>query len=446
MTGLALDARRDRPSRLVWTIALPAILTNVATALFGLADMWAIGRLGDPAAQGAVELGAKFMMGLLNAFNFLRTGTVALTAQAAGRGEGGAGETLARAFGAGGAIAAVLLMAMPFAIPLGLDLLDAREAVRAGASAYIEIRYWGAPLWLANCVLVGWFIGQRRVRTVLVVEVAANAVHIALDLVLVLQFGWGVEGVAAATVLSEGFKLALLTGIAMRHGAIREAGAAFLRRATWHAAPMKALFAMNRDLFARTLLLTGAILIFARSGAQQGPVVLAANGILFQVFMLSTLILDGFENASQVLCGEALGARDRERFRRLVRVNLLWGGVLGLGIAAVYWLAGAQFAASFSTDAEVRAAAARYMPWVALLPVAGFASFVLDGVFVGAGWTRAMLGTMAVAMTCYLLLLWLLGPLGNHGLWAAFTVFFVVRSAGQFVVLPRLTRRSFSAS
>jgi len=57
-----------------------------------------------------------------------------------------------------------------------------------------------------------------------------------------------------------------------------------------------------------------------------------------------------------------------------------------------------------------------------------------------------MLGTMAVAMALYLLLLWLLGPLVNHGLWAAFTVFFAVRAAGQFVVLPRLTRRSFSAS
>jgi hypothetical protein len=43
------------PSRLVWSIALPAMLTNVATALSGLADMRAIGRLGDAAAQGAVE-------------------------------------------------------------------------------------------------------------------------------------------------------------------------------------------------------------------------------------------------------------------------------------------------------------------------------------------------------------------------------------------------------
>ena len=76
--------------RLVWAIALPAMLTNIATALFGLADMWTIGRLADAPAQAAVELGAKYMMGLLNVFNFLRSGTVALTAQAAGRGDAAA--------------------------------------------------------------------------------------------------------------------------------------------------------------------------------------------------------------------------------------------------------------------------------------------------------------------------------------------------------------------
>ena len=73
--------------RAIWAIALPSMLTNVATALFGLADLWVIGQLGDADAQAGVEIGAKFMMGLLVVFNFLRTGTIALTAQAAGRGD-----------------------------------------------------------------------------------------------------------------------------------------------------------------------------------------------------------------------------------------------------------------------------------------------------------------------------------------------------------------------
>ncbi|GGC10809.1 MATE family efflux transporter [Novosphingobium endophyticum] len=422
------------------------MLTNFATALFGIADMWAIGRLGDAPAQGAVELGAKYMMALLNVFNFLRTSTVALTAQSAGRGDTpGQSETLVRALAVALAIGALLLIAMPWSIPLGLDLLEAEGRVRAGASEYIAIRYWAGPIWLGNCVLIGWLIGQRMVRQVLVVEVAANVVHIALDLLLVLVAHWGVAGVAVATVSSEALKFALLAAIVLRHPAAREFRATIRMRITWQQEALLRLFALNRDLFVRTLLLTGAILIFARTGAQQGPVTLAANGILFQLFMLSTLLLDGFESASQVLCGEARGARDRKRFVAAVKAALAWGGLTGLILTGAYLLTGAGLAAWFSTDSDVVAESGTYVFWVALLPLLGVASFVLDGVFIGAGWTRAMLGTMAVAMASYVTLLWLLEPLGNHGLWLAFAAFFLVRAAGQFGVLPRLTSRSFSA-
>lgn len=437
----------DNQARLLWSIALPAMITNVATALFGLADMWAIGRLGDAPAQGAVELGAKYMMGLLNVFNFLRTSTVALTAQGAGRGDADAqAETLARAMAVAMGLGALLLCLMPLLVPLGLDLLEAKGPLRESARSYIGIRYWAGPLWLGNCVLVGWLIGQRLVRHVLAVEIAANVVHIALDLFLVLVAGWGVIGVATATFSSELFKFAVLAALVLRRPEARPAFLAAARRATWRRSELARLFALNRDLFLRTLLLTAALLAFARSGAQAGPVTLAANGILFQLFMLATLLLDGFESAAQVLCGEAIGAQDRDRFRATVRTALLWGGVMGLGVTLAYAAGGATLAAAFSTDPQVVATTKAYAPWLILLPLLGVSAYVLDGVFVGAGWTRAMMGTMLVAMALYGLLLWLLHPFGNHGLWAAFTLFFVLRAIGQLAVLPRLVRRSFAAS
>lgn len=438
---------RKGQARLLWSIALPAMLTNVATALFGLADMWAIGRLGDAPAQGAVELGAKYMMGLLNVFNFLRTSTVALTAQGTGRADRQAqAETLTRAMAVAMGIGVLLLCLMPVAIPFGLDLLEARGPLRESAGDYIAIRYWAGPLWLGNCVLVGWLIGQRLVRHVLVVEIGANILHIALDLLLVLVAKWGVAGVATATLTSELFKFLVLAAIVLRRPEARAAFALARCRTTWRRGELARLFALNRDLFLRTLLLTAVLLAFARAGAQAGPLTLAANGILFQLFMLATLLLDGFESAAQVLCGEALGARNRAGFAATVRSALLWGGVMGLALTLAYAVGGKALAAAFNTDPGVIAATAVYAPWLTLLPLLGVSAYVLDGVFVGAGWTRAMMGTMLAAMAGYALLLWLLHPLGNHGLWAAFTMFFVIRGLGQAAVLPRLARRSFSVS
>jgi MATE family multidrug resistance protein len=201
---------------------------------------------------------------------------------------------------------------------------------------------------------------------------------------------------------------------------------------------------MNRDLFLRTLILTGAILLLVRDGAYEGTLVLAANGILYQLFILSALILDGFESAAQVLCGEAVGARDRTLFRRLVRALLLWGLAFGALISFVYWLTGEPFAASFSTDPAVIATTLAFFPWAILLPLLGVSSYVFDGIYIGATWTRALLLTMVAAVTVYGALLLATGPLGNHGLWLAFSLFLLVRAIGQALLLPRLERNSFA--
>lgn len=434
-------------SRAILAIALPAMLTNVATALFGLADMWVIGRLGDATAQGGVEVGTKLLTTLLVVFNFLRSSTVALTAQAAGRGEEEAqAEVLVRALFVALAIAALLLAAMPWVVDAGFDILGARGTMRRSAGAYVAIRYWSAAPTLFGSVLTGWLVGRRRVKAVLAVEVGANIVHVSLDLALVLGLGLGVAGVATASLVSETLRFAALAVMAAREAPARRALAALRHRATWAAGEIGALLRLNRDLFARTVLLMAAVTLLTRAGARQGPVVLSANAIMYQLFMLSALMLDGFESAAQVLCGEALGAGDRFGFERLVRAIMLWGVGVALAITGAYAFAGGPLAATFSTAPQVIATVLRYRWWMAALPVAGVASFVLDGVFIGASWTRAMMLTMAVALAGYVALLWLGRGLGNDGLWLAYLGFFLFRAAGQAVALPGLARRSFRAA
>lgn len=446
-TATAEGTSGARLSRTILAIALPAMLTNVATAVFGLADLWVIGRLGDATAQGGVEVGTKLLTTLLVVFNFLRSSTVALTAQAAGRGqEKVQAAVLVRALFVALAIAVLLLAAMPWVVGAGFDILGAHGVVRSTAGGYVSIRYWSAAPWLFGAVLTGWLVGRRRLKAVLAVEVGSNIVHVCLDLTLVLGLGLGVAGVATATLVSETLKFAALAVMVVREAPARQALAAARHRATWAAAEIGALLQLNRDLFARTVLLMAAVTLLTRSGARQGAVVLSANAIMYQLFMLSALMLDGFESAAQVLCGEALGAGDRLGFQRLVRAIMVWGLGFALAITTAYAFAGRPLAATFSTAPDVIATVLRYRWWMAALPVAGVASFVLDGVFIGASWTRAMMLTMAVALAGYVALLWLGRGLGNDGLWLAYLGFFLFRAAGQAVALPGLARRSFHAA
>src|SRR5215470_16939846 len=73
-------------SRDVLAIAIPMIVSNATVPLVGIADMAVIGQLNDPALLGGVSLGSTIFAMLFWAFGFLRMGTTALTAQAAGAG------------------------------------------------------------------------------------------------------------------------------------------------------------------------------------------------------------------------------------------------------------------------------------------------------------------------------------------------------------------------
>jgi MATE family multidrug resistance protein len=416
------------------------MVTNVATALIGVGDMWIVGQLGDAPTQGAVDVGAKLFAVLFTVMNFLKTGTTGLVAQAGTR--SGSQEQVAillRGLVVGLAVASVLLLVQPLALPALLDALGAQGAVRRAADTYASIRYWSAPAVMANFALVGFLVGRRRMKQVLAIEAGYNLFNVALGLWLALGLGWGIAGIAWSSFAAEFAKLVVCTALILRRDGqdLREV----VRTGAHISLPaLKPFLLVNRDLFLRTVVLMVSIAALTRLGAERGPVVLAANGIVYQLFIVSALLLDGFENAAQVLNGERMGAGDRAGFVAYLRAILLRGMGTAAILSGVFLIFGPAVIAEFAATPEVAAAAQALMPWIVALPLAGAASFVLDGVYVGASWTRALFLSMAGAAIGYAALLWLSWPLGNDGLWLSFVVFLLLRAALQLVQLPRLLR------
>ena len=437
-TGHTVDTRA------IWAIALPAMITNVATALIGIGDMWIVGQLGHAPTQGAVDVGARLFAVLFTVMNFLKTGTTGLVAQAGTRsGEPEQAAMLLRGLMVGLVIAALLLVAKPLILPLALDALGAEGQVRSAAVVYTDIRYWSAPAVLLNFALIGYLVGRRRMTTVLVIEIGYNLLNLALGLWLALGLDMGIAGIGWSSLIAEYAKLAVLSGIVLSG----PTGAALVNRARAGgiAGPAHLLpfLKVNRDLFLRTLVLVVALAALTRLSAERGAIVLAANGIIYQMFIFTALLLDGFENAAQVLNGERAGARDRSGFTRFVTA-ILWRGMIVAAVLAVaFALLGDAVLASFAATPAVAIAAQDLKHWLVVMPFAGLAGFVLDGVFVGASWTRALLATMLGATVVFAIALWASWPLGSQGLWLSFTAFLVARALFQLVLLGRLTRREF---
>ncbi|MCV0384316.1 MAG: MATE family efflux transporter [Erythrobacter sp.] len=439
-------------TRAIWAIALPAMVTNVATALIGLGDMWIVGRLDDAATQGAVDIGARLFAVLFTVMNFLKTGTTGLVAQdgtrATASGTGGCGAaqaaTLVRGLAIGLSVAVVLLVLKPVLLPFLLEALGAQGAVLDAARVYASIRYWTAPAVMANLALVGFLVGRRRMTAVLVFEVAYNLLNVGLGLWFVLDLGWGIAGIGWSSFIAEYAKLLAVGLFVMRGETGRAVTAAARDRGTLAWARLRPFLSVNRDLFLRTVILTVALASLTRLSADRGAVVLAANGIYYQMFVLIALLLDGFENAAQVLNGERAGAGDRVGFLGYLRAIL----IRGMGAALLVSLLVALFAGpvldSFAATLAVAELAREHRIWLVLMPVAGVAAFVFDGAFVGASWTRALLGSMVAATAVYAASLWISRDWGNDGLWFSFVLFLAIRAVFQAVLVRRLASRTFA--
>lgn len=437
-----IEGKSGVDARIIWLIAIPAMLTNVATALIGIGDIWIVGRLGDAATQGAVDVGARIFALLFTVMNFLKTGTTGLVAQAGTRqGPAAQAETLWRGLVVGLGIAVLLLAAKPLLLPLLLNLLGAEGEVLAAARIYADIRYWTAPGVMVNLALVGFLVGRRQVKTAMAVEIGYNLINLLLGLWFVLSLGFGISGVGWSSFIAEYAKFAVLAFLILRGESGAHLLAAMRQRAHLGWASLRPFLGVNRDLFLRTVILMVAMAALTRISAERGPVILAANGILYQLFVFSALLLDGFENAAQVLCGERTGAHDRVGFLRVTKA-IIGRGFLAAGLLSVAILIFAfPVILSFAATEEVAIAALTVAPWLVIMPMAGVASFIFDGVFVGASWTRALLASMAGAAIVYAGLLWLTWPLGNDGLWLSFAAFLAVRALFQLAMLPRLSAR-----
>jgi MATE family multidrug resistance protein len=419
----------------VLKLAVPIVLANVTVPLLGAVDTAVVGQIGLPAPIGAVGLGAIILSSVYWIFGFLRMGTTGLTSQAFGAGNTAEGTAiLLRALLIGVAAGVFFIIVQ---IPLfwaAFWLSPGSAAVETLAQDYLTLRIWGAPATIALYAVTGWLIATERTQAVLALQLLINGTNIGLDLWFVLGLGWGVQGVAIATLIAEWAGLAF--GLWLCRAAFGAALAPALARLR-DAAALREMAVVNGDIMIRSVLLQMSFTSFLFLGAGQGDVTLAANQVLMQFLTIAAFFLDGFAFAAEALVGKAVGARSVVAARRASLASTQWGVAAVACLSLVYWVGGPALIDLMTTAPDVRLVARDYLLWLVAAPIVGVWAWMLDGIFIGATLTREMRQTMLVSVLAYAVALAVLIPLwGNHGLWAGLMVLNIARGLAMWRKWP----------
>lgn len=420
--------QRDRQ---ILQIALPSIVSNITVPLLGMIDVAIVGHMGSPVYIGAVAVGSMIFNLVYWLFGFLRMGSSGLTAQALGRRDlTEVTRLLVRSVSVALAISLSLII---FQMPLKwlmFWLIGPTPDVAPFASTYFNIVIWGAPASLSLFCLMGWYIGMQNTRIPMLISIMQNVVNILASLMLVYGFGMKVEGVAFGTIIAQYAGLLMAIGLLARY--YRQIFRYFQKDRIFQ--KMGAFFAVNRDIFLRTLCLVAVNLFFTSAGARQGAIILSVNTILMQLYLFFSYFMDGFAYAGEALGGKAYGAHNGIAFRETLHRLWMWMLIVTIAYTLLYIIAGPWIVALLTDESMVLEASSEYLWWAWLIPIAGCVAFIWDGVFIGITATRGMLvSSFLSALTFFAVYLLAEGMMGNHGLWLAQIVYLAMRGVLQTV-------------
>ncbi len=415
----------------VWALAWPIILSNLSIPLLGMVDIAVVGHLPHSDDIATVALGTMVFDVLFWCFGFLRMSTTALAAQ-----ESNSNQIYYQNTIIGIGIALLLICCTPILKQLILLFIHTDLQVENMLVSYFNIRIFSAIPTLINYVNYGFFFGRQNTKTPLILLLITNSAAMILDYILVWQFNLGADGIAYANLITQTIGASLGSYLIYKN---------YLKHATspnplprFALARVKQLLTLNTNIFIRTLCLVLTTAFFTRQSAYLGVNIVAANMILMNLQLLTSYALDGFAIAAETLVGRAIGKQDKEDFFIQIKATAKWSGLLGLGFVVIYYLFGPSLIALMTSISDVQSLALKSLPWVIMLPLIAAPGFLLDGVCIGAAWSRPLRNAILFSSLIVFLPVWYCSQsLGNQGLWLAYTCFMLSRGIYLSVYLMK---------
>ncbi len=425
-------------------LAFPIILANASVPLLGLADTAAIGQTGAAAELGAIALATLVFNFVYWGFGFLRMGTTGFIAQAWGaRDQKEVHATLFRSILLGFTIGVLLIVFQKVIGNAALALLNSSDQVKDLVRDYFFIRIWSAPATLITFALLGALIGLGWTKRLLWVQLFLNGLNIVLNLLFVLGLGWGVKGIAAGTLVAEWASVLVALWMVFSNLGIRKPFARMreLSIEIFNKVRLTGLMSANADIMIRTFALLAAFYWFANQGASFGDATLAANHILLQFVSFSAFFLDGFAHVSEMLSGQAYGARDRRLMLRNIAQSTHLAALSAICLAGICFFAGSFLIALLAKDPQVQEIAAMYVPFAAIYILVSFMAFQLDGIFIGMTKTKEMRNSTLISLVGFVgISIILQSYWDNQGLWIAFITYVLLRALSLGAYFIKIVR------
>lgn len=427
------------PTRTLWDVTYPIIISSLVPIMLTLVDSALLGRFSTEALAAVAVAAPIYLLGSVLALGW-SIATQALTSQRFGAGDHDApGNVLAVSLvftiGSTLVMSAALIALAPTIVSLLTDDLDQRSL----STTFLRIVSLSLPFLAVTATYRAFYAGRGMTRIAMYVAIGVTTANIPLSYLLILELGLGVTGAALGTLTATSLGAAGMIGYGYRKLGDVVMPFGNLTHAAWREwAPQIWKIGWPEVAMVGLGYFTGVLLvgIVAPLGTED----VAALRLVQNAFVVIWSVVFACSTGISIMVGQRLGAKDTAGVMAYQRSGFWMMAALAAVLVTPLLIPQTLFGL-FTPDREVVSVAGSTGYLFIVLSPLMVPAMVMAGALRAAGETRSILIASTIAdYACFLPLAWLLaGPagLGVPGVYAGFIGYWLVR----LVVTYRLYAR-----
>ena len=351
MDGSTMDMTRGKPWRLITAFAIPVLLSQVFQQLYNTADALIVGRFLGDEALAAVSSSGTLIFLIISFFTGMSMG---------------ASVTISRYFGAGdyarvsraihtnvllSILCGIVLTVFGVALtPTFLRWMGTDPDVLPDAISYFRYYFFGilAVVMYNTCKGIMNALGDSR--RPLYYLILSSLVNIALDLLFIAVFRWGVWSAAAATTISQAVSMVLCLIHLSKKGTIYQIR---LRDLRLDREMLGQIFRYGLPSGVQNSVIGFANVIVQSNINSFGKLAMAAYGAYSKLEGFAFLPVTSFTMALTTYVSQNLGAGEYDRAKKGSRFGIITSLLLAELIGVLMYLFAPQLTSIFTETPEV---------------------------------------------------------------------------------------------
>ena len=420
------DLTEGKEGKLILNFALPMLLGNVFQQLYNVIDSIIVGKVLGKEALAAVGASFPLIFTLISLVVGIAMGATIIVAQYYGARKMDLVKKTVDTLNIFMFFAAIFLMFVGiYSGEFIFRLISLPEEVIPLAVNYFTVYSFGYIFFFGFQGMSAILRGLGDSRTPVYFLIASTLINIGLDLFFVLVLGWGVKGVAAATIIAQAGAFFTLVFYIDRYHSFLDFS------------PFKMKF--DREIFKKSLAIglpsgiqhtfvAVGFLALYRIVNMFGTPTIAAYTIAMRIDSFAVLPAMNFSAAITSFTGQNIGANKMNRLSKGLKSTLKMMSVVSLFITALAVIFAVPIISLFTNDPEVIEIGKNYLYIVSPFYVVFAAMFIFMGLLRGAGDTiTSMIITIITLWVIRIPASWWLSiEIGTMGIWWGIPVAWII--------------------